>query len=70
MHRCGARPGAWRYDHDRQLALTLDGHLVTEIIAAEPTANSVTDLNGDEGKFEDWTYDFCPDNPGSPAWSS
>ncbi|MBV9728382.1 MAG: hypothetical protein JO309_02995 [Pseudonocardiales bacterium] len=67
MDRCGAGPGAWRYDHDRQLALTLDEHLVTEIIAAEPTANSVTDLNGDEGKSEDWTYDFCPDNPGSPA---
>lgn len=29
MDRCGARPEAWRYDHDRQLALTLDGHLVT-----------------------------------------
>ncbi|MBV9139723.1 MAG: hypothetical protein JO115_02175 [Pseudonocardiales bacterium] len=67
MDRGGARPGAWRYDHDRQLALTLDGQLVTEFIAAQPTANSVTHLDGDEGPSEDWTYDFCPDNPGCPA---
>jgi hypothetical protein len=59
--------GGWRYDHDRQLALTLDGHLITEIIAADPTADTVTDLDGDEGKSEDWKYDFCPDSPGSPA---
>lgn len=67
MDRCGARPGAWRYDHDRQLTLTLDGHLMTEIIAADPSADSVSDLDGDEGKSEDWTYDFCPDGPGSPV---
>ncbi|MGH3829559.1 MAG: hypothetical protein ACRDRS_03760 [Pseudonocardiaceae bacterium] len=67
MGRCGARPGAWCYDHDRQLALTLDGHLMTEIIAADPSADSVSDLDGDEGKSEDWTYDFCPDNPGGSA---
>ncbi|MGH3718975.1 MAG: hypothetical protein ACRDRI_09080 [Pseudonocardiaceae bacterium] len=67
MDRCGARPVAWRYDHGRQLALTLDGRLMTEIIAADPSADSVSDLDGDEGKSEDWKYDFCPDNPGSPA---
>lgn len=61
----GASPRNWRYDHDRQLALTLDGRLMTEIIAADPTADSNTDLDGDEGKSEDWSYDFCPDDPGS-----
>jgi len=61
----GAPPWAWRYDHDRQLAVTLDGHLIVEIIAADPTADSNTDLDGDEGKSEDWVYDFCPDDPGS-----
>ncbi|MGQ0717018.1 MAG: hypothetical protein ACT4NP_06810 [Pseudonocardiales bacterium] len=72
MDRCGARVGVWRYDHDRQLAFTRDGHLVTEIIAADPSADSVTDLDGDEGKsedweYEDWEYDFWPDTPGIPA---
>ena len=61
----GARLGAWRYDHDRQVAATLDGRLMTEVIAAEPTADSKSDLDGDEGKSEDWTYDFCPDDPGT-----
>lgn len=58
-------PLVWRYDHDRQLAITLDGRLMTEVIAAEPTADSKSDLDGDEGKSEDWTYDFCPDDPGT-----
>jgi len=63
----GARPGAWRYDHDRQLAVTVDGRLMMEIVAGDPSADSNTDLDGDEGKSEDWTYDFCPDDPGSPV---
>ncbi|MDQ3760728.1 MAG: hypothetical protein M3460_03255 [Actinomycetota bacterium] len=63
----GARLGNWRYDHDHQVALTLDGRLITEIVAADPTANSVTDLDGDKGKSEDWTYDFCPDESSNPA---
>src|SRR5262245_30299993 len=54
MDRDGTRLGAWRYDHDRQLALALDGQLITEIVAADPSADSVTDLDGDEGKSEDW----------------
>ncbi len=63
----GTPPVAWRYDHDRQLALTVDGRLMLEIIAADPSADSVTDLDGDEGKSEDWKYDFCPDDSGDPA---
>lgn len=67
MDRGGTRLGAWRYDHDRQLALTLDGRLITEIVAADPSAASVSDLDGDEGKSEDWKYDFCLDESGSPV---
>lgn len=36
-------------------------------MAADPSADSVSDLDGDEGKSEDWRYDFCPDDPGLPA---
>jgi hypothetical protein len=39
---------------------------MTEVLAGQATANSVSDLDGDEGRSEDWTYDFCPDTPGSP----
>lgn len=67
MDRGGTRLGAWRYDHDRQLALTVDGQLVMEIVAADPTADSISDLDGDEGRSEDWRYDFCPDESGSPV---
>jgi hypothetical protein len=63
----GARLGTWRCDHDRQIGVTLDGRLVTEVVAADPTADSATDLDGDEGKSEDWTYDFCPDESGDPV---
>lgn len=46
----GARLGTWRYDHDRQVALTVDGRLVVETVAADPSADSMSDLDGDEGK--------------------
>jgi hypothetical protein len=67
MNGGGARVGAWRYDHDRQLAVTPDGRVITEVIAGDPSADSVTDLDGDEGKSEDWKYDFCPDDPDDPV---
>jgi hypothetical protein len=67
MDRGSTRVGAWCYDHDRQLAVAVDGRLVTEIVAGDPSADSVTDLDGDEGKSEDWKYDFCPDEPGDPV---
>jgi hypothetical protein len=63
----GARLSGWHYDHYQQVAVTGDGRRVGEIVAADPTANSVSDLDGDEGKSEDWTYDFCPDRPGPVA---
>lgn len=56
----------WRYDHDTQIAVTRDGHPITEVMAGDATANSVSHLDGDEGPSEDWTYDFCPDYPGRP----
>jgi hypothetical protein len=34
---------------------------------AEPTAHSVSDYDGDEGKSEDWKYDYVPDDPGMPV---
>jgi hypothetical protein len=63
----GARPGAWCYDHTQQLAITLDGRPIIDIVSPDPSADSVSDLDGDEGKSEDWTYDFWPDHPGSPT---
>ncbi|MGQ0480415.1 MAG: putative ATP-grasp-modified RiPP [Pseudonocardia sp.] len=56
----------WRYDHDRQIAVAADGRPLTDVLAADATANSVSDLDGDEGRSEDWSYDFCPDQPGTP----
>lgn len=32
-------------------------------VLGDPTANSVSSGDGDEGPSEDWTYDFSPDNP-------
>ncbi|MGH3696308.1 MAG: hypothetical protein ACRDRX_20320 [Pseudonocardiaceae bacterium] len=65
---CGRAPVMpWRYDHECQLGVTLDGQLLTEVIAGDPSADSVTDLDGDEGKSEDWQYDFWPDTSGSSA---
>lgn len=63
----GVRINTWRYDHDRQVALLADGRRLTDVVAADPSADSVSDLDGDEGKSEDWQYDFCPDEPGLPA---
>jgi putative ATP-grasp target RiPP len=51
---------AFAYDHDRQIACSLGGQLLT---MAEPTANKVTNNDGDEGPSEDFTYDYCPDSP-------
>lgn len=53
-------PG-FRYDHEQQVAMSLDGR--TFIEAYDATANSVSDNDGDEGRSEDWSYDFAPDAP-------
>jgi putative ATP-grasp target RiPP len=64
----GLRPGRprgsdtapWRYDHLRQVAVDAAGAPLT---VAAPTARSVTSGDGDEGPSEDWSYDYCPDEP-------
>lgn len=57
---------AWRYDHERQIAVDLDGIAVNDL-RMDPSADSVSSLDGDEGPSEDWTYDFVGDEPGLPA---
>lgn len=65
--RCGAVVGRampdFVYSHQQQVAVNADGRPLILTGMAEPTADSVTDGDGDEGRSEDWTYDFVPDNP-------
>ena len=51
----------WRYDPRRQVAVDAAG---TPITAGSPTAVKNTSNDGDEGPSEDFSYDFCPDEPG------
>jgi putative ATP-grasp target RiPP len=51
------------YSHEQQVAVDEHGRPLILTGAADPTAHSVTDGDGDEGRSEDWTYDFVPDNP-------
>ncbi|GAA4611515.1 putative ATP-grasp-modified RiPP [Saccharopolyspora hordei] len=57
---------AWRYDHERQIAVDLDGTALNEL-RTDPSADSVSSLDGDEGPNEDWVHDFIGDAPGTPA---
>lgn len=57
----------WRYDHERQIAVDGDGTPLNDTRMGAPTANKVTSNDGDEGPSEDFTYDFVPDSPFSPA---
>jgi putative ATP-grasp target RiPP len=63
----GQKIAGWRYDHERQVAVNGDGVPLNETRMGPPTANSVTNLDGDEGVSEDWSYDFAPDAPFPPA---
>jgi putative ATP-grasp target RiPP len=54
---------ASHYDHATQTAIDGTGRT---LVAADPTANKVSSSDGDEGPSEDFTYDFCPDDP-TPA---
>lgn len=49
------------YSHELQVAVDEHGRPLILTGMAEPTANSVTDGDGDEGRSEDWTYDEVPD---------
>ena len=51
------------YSHEHQLAVDGDGRPLILTGMADPSADSVTDGDGDEGRSEDWKYDFVPDNP-------
>ncbi len=51
------------YCHIQQVAVDAWGRPLVLTGAADPTADSVTDGDGDEGRSEDWIYDFVPDNP-------
>jgi hypothetical protein len=65
MRRCEDTAGAMAhfvYSHEQQLAVDEQGRPLILTGMADPTANSVTDSDGDEGRSEDWTYDFVPDN--------
>lgn len=53
---------SFHYDDDQQVAIDHQGRRLTVEAA---TANKVTSGDGDEGPSEDFTYDFCPDSPGS-----
>lgn len=65
--RCGAVDGravpVFVYSHEQQLAVDAEDRPLIVTGMADPSANSVTDGDGDEGRSEDWTYDFVPDNP-------
>ena len=56
----------WHYDHQQQMAVDSEGHPVREL-RMDPSADSVSSNDGDEGPSEDWKYDFAPDSPGQPA---
>lgn len=51
------------YSHEQQVAVDKLGRPLILTGMADPSADSVTDGDGDEGRSEDWTYDFMPDNP-------
>ena len=57
---------AWRYDHERQIAVDLDGVGINEL-RMDPSADSVSNNDGDEGPNEDWVHDFMPDTPVQPV---
>ncbi|SDP97108.1 putative ATP-grasp target RiPP [Actinopolyspora xinjiangensis] len=59
-------PSDWHYDHQRQVAVDGEGNSFHEL-RMDPSADSVSDGDGDEGRVEDWMYDFAPDFPGPPA---
>jgi putative ATP-grasp target RiPP len=62
----GKRISEWHYDHGRQVAVDYDGVPLNEL-RMDPSANKVTNNDGDEGPSEDFTYDFAPDAPFPPA---
>ena len=54
------------YSHEQQLVVGEDGRPLIGTTMADPSADSVSDNDGDEGRSEDWKYDFVPDYPSHP----
>lgn len=52
-------PHEYTYRHATQTAVNDTG----QPLAAQATANKVTNNDGDEGPSEDFTYDYAPDEP-------
>ncbi|APU12772.1 putative ATP-grasp-modified RiPP [Actinoalloteichus fjordicus] len=50
-----------RYDHRSQMSVDASGRPLIE--AGPPTVKNKTNLDGDEGPSEDFSYDFVPDEP-------
>jgi putative ATP-grasp target RiPP len=51
------RVNGWRYDHEQQLAVDQHGAPVYDVRMGDPTADSCTSSDGDEGPTEDFVYD-------------
>lgn len=56
----------FKYSHEQQVAVDERGRPLVIMGMVDPSADSVTDADGDEGRSEDWLYDFVPDHS-SPA---
>lgn len=54
-------PSAPRYDHDLQQSIDAAGRPLIE--AGPPTVKNKTSNDGDEGPSDDYSYDYCPDEP-------
>lgn len=55
-----APPGV-RFDHLTQTTVDASGRPLIE--SGPPTVKNKTNNDGDEGPSEDFSYDFCPDEP-------
>ena len=51
------------YSHEQQVAVNSNGQPLILTGMVDPSAESVTNGDGDEGPSEDWVYDFVPDRP-------
>jgi putative ATP-grasp target RiPP len=56
-------PAGLRYDPVRQVLVDGSGNRFVDV-RGDASAESVSDVDGDEGRSEDWRYDFAPDDPG------
>lgn len=54
---------AFAYCHAQQVAVDGSARPLILTGAMDASADSVSDGDGDEGRSEDWKYDFVPDNP-------